>query len=774
LDKFHLTFVTYMDFDEEPFYIKGLNDAQKSAVLQLNGPVMIIAGAGSGKTKVLTHRIVHKLSKGVDAFNILSLTFTNKAAKEMRHRIEAIIGSDAKNLWMGTFHSIFAKILRIEADRLGYPSNFTIYDSDDSKSVVKAIIKDFNLDDKIYKPNVVSNRISNAKNNLITAKYYSQNIDLINYDQVSGRGKIVDIYLEYEKRCFKAGAMDFDDLLLKTYQLFHQHVDILNKYQQKFHYVLVDEFQDTNHCQYMIVKKLASVRENICVVGDDAQSIYSFRGATIKNILNFEADYPDLKTFRLEQNYRSTDNIVKAANSLIAKNREQLQKNVWTHNPEGEKIKIIRGVTDNDEGRIIAQGIFTAKMNTQSNNKDFAILYRTNSQSRSLEEALRKLNIPYRVYGGMSFYQRKEIKDVLAYLRFIVNPQDDESLKRIINLPARGIGGTTMQKLAVIAMNEGWTFWQVLQDQASMNALGATAKKLADFVQLILGFQKLMVNNNAYETAMNVVKITGLLKMYHEDKTVEGISRYENIAELLNGIKEFSEDDTSESEKGLGNYLQDISLLTNADENDGDDDKVALMTIHQSKGLEFPYVYISGMEENLFPSQMSLSNRSDLEEERRLFYVAITRAEKELTLSFANTRFKFGNLLPTEPSRFLKEIDPIFLEVYFHESGTQGIKHSYSDGTKSSSIPTYKKLQPKPFQYRTHSSQGANNLESFVGVAIESLIVGQWVEHQRFGVGELLTIEGQGDNKKGTVLFENFGEKTLILKFAKLKIVEKK
>lgn len=763
-----------MDFVDEPFYIKGLNEAQKAAVLQLNGPMMIIAGAGSGKTKVLTHRIVHKLSKGVDAFNILSLTFTNKAAKEMRHRIEAIIGSDAKNLWMGTFHSIFAKILRIEADRLGYPSNFTIYDSDDSKSVVKAIIKDFNLDDKIYKPNVVSNRISNAKNNLITAKYYSQNVDLINYDQVSGRGKIVEIYLEYEKRCFKAGAMDFDDLLLKTYQLFHQHVDILNKYQQKFHYVLVDEFQDTNHCQYMIVKKLSSVRENICVVGDDAQSIYSFRGATIKNILNFEADYPDLKTFRLEQNYRSTDNIVKAANSLIAKNREQLQKNVWTKNPEGEKIRIIRGVTDNDEGRIIAQEIFSAKMNTQSSNKDFAILYRTNSQSRSLEEALRKLNIPYRVYGGMSFYQRKEIKDVLAYLRFIVNPQDDESLKRIINLPARGIGNTTMQKLAAIAMNEGWTFWQVLQDHASMNALGATAKKLADFVHLIHGFQKLMLNNNAYETSMNVVKITGLLKMYHEDKTVEGISRYENIAELLNGIKEFSEDDTSESEKGLGNYLQDISLLTNADENDGDDDKVALMTIHQSKGLEFPYVFISGMEENLFPSQMSLSNRSDLEEERRLFYVAITRAEKGLTLSFANTRFKFGNLLPTEPSRFLKEIDPIFLEVDFYDSGSQSVKHSYSDGVKSSNVPTYKKLQPKPIQYRAQSSQGANNFEPFEGVDIDALIVGQWVEHQRFGVGELLTIEGQHDNKKGIVLFEKFGEKTLILKFAKLKIVEKK
>jgi DNA helicase-2/ATP-dependent DNA helicase PcrA len=760
-----------MDFVDEPFYIKGLNDAQKAAVLQLNGPMMIIAGAGSGKTKVLTHRIVHKLSKGVDAFNILSLTFTNKAAKEMRHRIEAIIGSDAKNLWMGTFHSIFAKILRIEADRLGYPSNFTIYDSDDSKSVVKAIIKDFNLDDKIYKPNVVFNRISNAKNNLITAKYYSQNIDLINYDQVSGRGKIVEIYLEYEKRCFKAGAMDFDDLLLKTYQLFHQHVDILNKYQQKFHYVLVDEFQDTNHCQYMIVKKLASVRENICVVGDDAQSIYSFRGATIKNILNFEADYPDLKTFRLEQNYRSTDNIVKAANSLIAKNREQLQKNVWTENPEGEKIRVIRGVTDNDEGRIIAQEIFSAKMNTQSNNKDFAILYRTNSQSRSLEEALRKLNIPYRVYGGMSFYQRKEIKDVLAYLRFIVNPQDDESLKRIINLPARGIGSTTMQKLASVAMNEGWTFWQVLQDQASLSALGATAKKLSDFVHLIQGFQKLMLNNNAYESSMNVVKITGLLKMYHEDKTVEGISRYENIAELLNGIKEFSEDDTSESEKGLGNYLQDISLLTNADENDGDDDKVALMTIHQSKGLEFPYVYISGMEENLFPSQMSLSNRSDLEEERRLFYVAITRAEKGLTLSFANSRFKFGNLLPTEPSRFLKEIDPVFIEVDFYESGSQSIKQSYSDGIKSSNAPSYKKLPPKPFQYRAQSAPLANNSEPFEGVDIDALIVGQWVEHQRFGVGELLNIEGQGDNKKGNVLFEKFGKKTLILKFAKLKIV---
>jgi DNA helicase-2/ATP-dependent DNA helicase PcrA len=761
-----------MNNNQEPFYLRGLNDAQRAAVLQLDGPVMIIAGAGSGKTKVLTHRIVHKLDKGIDAFNILALTFTNKAAKEMRSRIESIIGLDAKNLWMGTFHSVFAKILRIEADRLGYPRNFTIYDADDSKSVVKAIIKDFNLDDKIYKPNLVFNRISHAKNNLLTAKAYAKNIDLVNYDHTTGRGKIVDVYSEYEKRCFKSGAMDFDDLLLKTFQLFHQHTDILNKYQQKFHYVLVDEFQDTNHCQYMIVKKLASVRENICVVGDDAQSIYSFRGATIKNILNFEADYPDLKTFKLEQNYRSTDTIVKAANSLIAKNKDQLKKTVWTQNPEGEKIRLLRGVTDNDEGRMIAQEIFSAKMNKQVENKDFAILYRTNSQSRSLEEALRKLNIAYRVYGGISFYQRREIKDVLAYLRVIVNPNDDESLKRIINLPARGIGQTSMQKLATIAMNEGWTLWQVLNDAASMGQIGNVSKKLLDFTKLIQGFQKYMTTNNAYDTAMNVVKTTGLLKMFYEDRTVEGISRYENISELLNGIKEFTEDDTNESEKGLGNYLQDIALLTNADENDDDDDKVALMTIHQSKGLEFPYVYISGLEENLFPSQMSLSTRTDLEEERRLFYVAITRAEKNLTLSFATTRFRFGNLLPTEPSRFLKEIEPQFLKVEFHDESIkprQKMHKSISNEFEKSN-GNYRPLQKKSQQYM-YSRQSSSVDENFEAVDVNTLQVGQTIEHPRFGIGEIIKIEGQGDNKKGLVDFEKFGEKTLILKFAKLKII---
>ena len=585
----------------EPQYLKDLNPEQKAAVIQTDGPIMIVAGAGSGKTRVLTYRIAHLIATGVDPFNILSLTFTNKAAREMRHRIEGVVGLEARNIWMGTFHSVFAKILRIEADKIGYPQNFTIYDSDDSKSLIKSIVKEMNLDDKVYKPNYILSRISNAKNNLIQAHVYQNQSELIAYDETTGRGKIHEIYTEYAKRCFRSGAMDFDDLLLNTFKLLNNFPDVLHKYQHKFKYVMVDEYQDTNHCQYMIIKKLASVFENICVVGDDAQSIYSFRGATIKNILNFEKDYPDLSVFKLEQNYRSTETIVNAANSVIAKNKDQIEKKVWTKNDAGNKIKIIRAVTDNEEGKMIAQNIFETKMSEQKMNSDFAILYRTNSQSRSLEEALRKLNIPYRIYGGMSFYQRKEIKDILAYLRLIINQADSEALKRIINYPARGICKTSLDRINIIASNEEKSIWEVILVAYKYPELKGASKKLKNFVEMINSFIKLTKQQNAYEIAMHVARTTNLLKILNEDKTIEGINKYENMVELLNGLKEFVEDDTNESEKDLGSYMQDIALLTDSDKENDDNDRVSLMTIHQSKGLEYSKVYVSGLEENLFP-----------------------------------------------------------------------------------------------------------------------------------------------------------------------------
>ena len=576
---------SYKIFMSEPPYLKDLNPEQKAAVIQTDGPIMIVAGAGSGKTRVLTYRIAHLIATGVDPFNILSLTFTNKAAREMRHRIEGVVGLEARNIWMGTFHSVFAKILRIEADKIGYPQNFTIYDSDDSKSLIKSIVKEMNLDDKVYKPNYILSRISNAKNNLIQAHVYQNQSELIAYDETTGRGKIHEIYTEYAKRCFRSGAMDFDDLLLNTFKLLNNFPDVLHKYQHKFKYVMVDEYQDTNHCQYMIIKKLASVFENICVVGDDAQSIYSFRGATIKNILNFEKDYPDLSVFKLEQNYRSTETIVNAANSVIAKNKDQIEKKVWTKNDAGNKIKIIRAVTDNEEGKMIAQNIFETKMSEQKMNSDFAILYRTNSQSRSLEEALRKLNIPYRIYGGMSFYQRKEIKDILAYLRLIINQADSEALKRIINYPARGIGKTSLDRINIIASNEEKSIWEVILVADKYPELKGASKKLKNFVEMINSFIKLTKQQNAYEIAMHVARTTNLLKILNEDKTIEGINKYENIVELLNGLKEFVEDDTNESEKDLGSYMQDIALLTDSDKENDDNDRVSLMTIHQSKGL---------------------------------------------------------------------------------------------------------------------------------------------------------------------------------------------
>lgn len=755
-------------------YLEKLNEAQRKAVLQTDGPVMIIAGAGSGKTRVLTYRIAHLLQKGVDPFQIISLTFTNKAAREMRKRIESVAGHEAKNLWMGTFHSIFAKILRMEADKLGYPSQFTIYDTDDSKSLLKSILKEMNIDDKIYKPGMILGRISNAKNNLITADMYQRDDEVNAYDQSTGRPELGRIYKAYEERCFRAGAMDFDDLLLKTHQLFSNFPNVLNKYQHKFRYVMVDEYQDTNHCQFMIIKKLAAVHQNICVVGDDAQSIYSFRGATIKNILSFESEYPDLKIFKLEQNYRSTQVIVNASGGIILNNKDQLQKKVWTDNPQGDKIKIIRAVNDNEEGRYVAQTIFEEKMDKHYANSDFAILYRTNAQSRSFEEALRKMNIPYRIFGGTSFYQRKEIKDFVAYLRLTVNHNDEEAIKRVINYPARGIGQTSIDRLQLYAGQQNIPLWSVIEGVRDYPELRNAASKIGDFGIMIRSFGVMRKSHNAYELASYIAKSTGLLKLLNEDKTIEGISRYENMVEMLNGIREFVEDDTAEVEKTLENYLQDIALLTDADKDDPNADKVTLMTIHGSKGLEFPVVFIGGMEENLFPSQMSLANRRELEEERRLFYVALTRAEKKVYLSYATSRFRFGSLLPCEPSRFLDEIDKDFLELdagfrpsaqsLFSETGGFGDNPRQGSGYKLT--PTGSRPYQTPVRKPLPEA-----IADFVPDDTSGLKEDTLVEHQRFGTGKVIKIEGVGDSRKATVLFDEYGEKQLVLKFAKLRLI---
>src|SRR6188508_2623228 len=643
-------------------YLESLNEPQYEGVVNTEGPCMLIAGAGSGKTRVLTYRIAQLIGKGVDPFSIMALTFTNKAAKEMRERIEKVVGHDARNLWMGTFHSVFARILRAEAHHLDYPNNFTIYDTDDSKTLIKNIIKELGLDVQAYKPSTVYDRISAAKNTLISWQDYLANAQLMGDDAANLRPEMGNIYKTYALRCFKAGAMDFDDLLFNTDKLFKEHLEVLNKYQQRFHYVLVDEFQDTNLCQYFIIRKLAAVRQNICVVGDDAQSIYGFRGADISNILNFEKDYPDLKVFKLEQNYRSTKNIVSAANSVIKKNRAQLPKNVWTANEDGSLIELIKAVSDNEEGRLIASSIFQEKMQHQLKFSDFVILYRTNSQSRAIEEALRRMNIKYKVVGGLSFYQRKEIKDLLAYMRYSINQQDEASFRRIINLPKRGIGDSTIDKIIVAANDHDISIWEVVQKAESFIG-GRAASPISDFVAMIKRFGIEIERKDAYDAAFEIAKGSGLLRELYEDKTVEGLSRYENVQELLNAIKEFV-DDPERQEKGLGAFLQEVSLVTGQDEDkDKDPEKVTLMTIHMAKGLEFRHVYIVGLEEDLFPSQMMLSSRADLEEERRLFYVAITRAQKRLFLSYALTRYRFGRLKNCEPSRFLDDIDPAFIKV---------------------------------------------------------------------------------------------------------------
>ena len=758
-------------------YLEHLNEAQRKAVMNTEGPSMIIAGAGSGKTRVLTFRIAYLIgTKGIDPFHILALTFTNKAANEMRHRIESVVGTEARNLWMGTFHSVFARILRAEAGRLGYPSNFTIYDTDDSKSLIKNILNELKLDDKVYKPNMVLNRISGAKNRLISWREYIENPVYRSEDEGAGKPHMGKIYKTYVERCFKADAMDFDDLLFNTNVLFREHIDVLNKYQQRFQYVLVDEFQDTNLSQYLITKKLSAVRENICVVGDDAQSIYAFRGADIENILNFEKDFSELKIFKLEQNYRSTQNIVNAANSVISKNKAQLQKKVWTANEEGALIEVMKTSSDHEEGKLVATSIFEEKSNHHLHYKDFAILYRTNSQSRAMEEALRRHNIKYKVVGGLSFYQRKEIKDIVAYLRFVVNQNDEQAFRRIVNLPKRGIGPTSVDKIMLEAYEQEIPLWDVLT-HADQFLPGRAAGAVMQFADLIKAFRMHAEQKDAFETAAHVAKVSGLLKELYEDKTIEGLNRYENVQELLNAIKEFV-DNPENDDKSLSAFLQEIALLTTVDEDKSEDqDMVTLMTIHSAKGLEFPYVYVVGMEEDLFPSQMMLSSRRELEEERRLFYVAITRAKQKISLSYALTRYRFGRLKSCEPSRFLEEIDPTYVMINKKLSSFEPIIGS---GTSAWDNP--RSNRNETYYNGTGFNQPNNNLKKvtpgtsykpaadFAPSDTTNLEVGMKVEHPKFGFGVVKGLDIQGSNRKAKVDFDSFGEKTLLLSFAKLKI----
>jgi len=740
-------------------YLEGLNEPQRKAVLQIEGPLMIVAGAGSGKTRVLTHRIAHMIAEGVEPFNIMALTFTNKAAGEMRHRIEALVGSEARNLWMGTFHSIFAKILRFEAQKIGYDSNFSIYDTDDSKSLIKSIVKELKLDDKIYRPNVVLNRISSAKNKMVSAKEYNDNPLYMADDIAYQRPEIGRIYKIYQDRAFKSNAMDFDDLLFNTNILFKEHLDILNKYQHRFQYLLIDEFQDTNFAQYLIVRKLASVNRNICVVGDDAQSIYAFRGADIQNILNFEKDYSETNIIRLEQNYRSTKSIVKVANALIANNQRQIRKQVWTDNEEGTKIKITKALSDTDEGKIVANQIFEDKNNLGLRNNDFAILYRTNAQSRSLEEALRKRNLKYKIIGGLSFYQRKEIKDLLAYFRYAVNQNDEEALKRIINLPKRGIGNTTLSKILVGAYDNEVSVWEVLKNIKHF-ARGRAITTIEGFVAMIKDFAILAEKKDAYSAAAEIAKRSGLLSELYEDKTVEGLARYENAQELLNALKEFV-DNTENENKSLAAFLQEVALLTSVDQDkDNSQEYITLMTVHSAKGLEFNQVYVVGMEEDLFPSQMMLSSRQDLEEERRLFYVAITRAKKQLNLCYATSRYQFGRLKDCEPSRFLKELDEKY--VYWKNSTSRA-----NFSTNTSFVRNLRNQKQKnnlrPLKQHVPSAD-------FQASDTSNLAIGMRVEHRKFGFGKVIELEAQGNDQKARIDFENVGEKTLLLSFAKLKI----
>lgn len=817
-------------------YLKGLNERQKEAVLHINGPLMIIAGAGSGKTKVLTTRIAHLMANGVDAFNILALTFTNKAAKEMKERIEHILGnSDARNLYIGTFHSVFARILRGEANRLGYPNNFTIYDTDDAKSVIKAVVNEMNLDDKHYKPNIVYNRISSAKNALVNAEEYANDYSIQQEDMRSNRPAIAKIFDAYTKRCFKNGAMDFDDLLIKMYELLKHFPEALSKFQRKFKYILIDEYQDTNPAQYEIIKLLGAMHENVCVVGDDAQSIYSFRGATIENILQFQKDYDDVKVVKLEQNYRSTQNILHVANEIISNNKGQIEKTLFTENVQGEKIRLVRTMSDNDEGKFVADTIQEQKLRNHFYNKDFAILYRTNAQSRAFEEALRRMGIAYTIYGGISFYQRKEIKDYISYLRVLVNPNEEEALKRIINYPARGIGKTSVDRAILAANENNISFWQVLERAREFGFKGGTLEAIENFVLMIKSFSSMLQHKSAYEIAVHVGKQTNFVKELFNDKSTEGVARYENIQELLNSIKEWVDNSSEpiaaqqpaeeealdegssiglfskqkeevqqdatpgtgdevidDGDRSLGAYLQQITLLTDADNKNADADTVKLMTIHAAKGLEFSCVFAAGLEESLFPNAMSINTREELEEERRLFYVVITRAKQKLWISHANSRYRFGSLIQNEPSRFINEIPEEYLDRSFAGGGTRnGPGRSAFDrmnggsfgapekstawqaekqygappGRKKEAAPAY--LGPKPQTKVTEHQPSAG----FSASDTSDLQTGQRVEHQKFGFGEVMKIEGSTHNPIAMVKFELNGEKKIMLNYAKLRII---
>ncbi len=732
----------------------------------MNGPMIVIAGAGSGKTRVLTYKIAYLMTQGVDPFNILALTFTNKAAKEMKERIADIVGGEAKNLWMGTFHSVFARILRIEAHKIGYTSNYTIYDSDDSQKLVARIIKELNLDKEQYKYKIIFSRISSMKNNFISADQYINDDEMLLSDKVSNRPKFHEIYKQYVERCFKAGAMDFDDLLLKTNELLNSYPDTLSKYQNIFRYILVDEYQDTNHSQYLIIRSLSDKFQNICVVGDDAQSIYSFRGANINNILNFQKDFPDSKLFRLEQNYRSTKNIVNAANSIIEYNQKRLKKNVWTNNESGEKISVNKLLTDGEEGRFVASSIFENKMQYQMQNSDFAILYRTNAQSRSFEDALRKKNIPYRVYGGLSFYQRKEIKDVLAYLRLLINNDDEQAFKRIVNFPARGIGLTTLNKISIEAKNKSVSDYTYLKDYSKSSTIlnNSTKNKLLDFVVMIESIKAKLESLDVFEITKEVLKQSGLYNLYKNDESMEGVNRIQNIEELLNGIKDFVEN-SDKNQVSVSTFLQDVALATDQDNESDDKNKVALMTIHLAKGLEFPFVYIVGLEENLFPSAMNLNSRTELEEERRLFYVALTRAEKKIYLSYVLSRYRWGKPVDSEKSRFIDEINEEFLENNVIQNS---ITKNYSSNNQYNKIGIrYKKLEKRPPSnfVKIKSSSVKSNLFN------SKLVVGNIVMHERFGKGRVISIEGSGGDKKAEIKFEKNGVKKLLLRFSKLEII---
>ena len=751
-------------------FLDELNESQRKAAEHLYGATMVIAGAGSGKTRVLTYRIAHMIENEIDPFNILALTFTNKAAREMTERIGSIVGADeAKNITMGTFHSVFSKILRFNADRIGFPNNFTIYDTQDSKSVIKDIIKGFKLDDKTYKPSNVFGRISTAKNNLISPEAYCQNEEIKLEDQQARRPEMGRIYMSYMNRCQKSGAMDFDDLLYYTNVLMRDFPEVLHYYQHKFKYILVDEYQDTNYAQYLIIKKLAAAYENICVVGDDAQSIYSFRGANIENILNFRKDYPDFTLYKLEQNYRSTKNIVEAANSIIKKNKDQIHKSVWTENQNGNKIKVVRTPTDNEEGRSIASFIHEKQGKSDCSYNDFAVLYRTNRQSRSFEEALRKLNIPYKVYGGLSFYQRKEIKDLLAYFRLAANPNDEEALKRVINYPKRAIGKTSIEKLIVAANNYTTSMWEVICDfhKYPVDINNGTKSRISEFATMIKSFQSEINTKDAFSLAERIARSSGIMKelIDAKDKGPEEVERFQNVEELLSGIQEFSNSGDEDNPNTLADFMLEVALLTDADQDKPEEkNHVSLMTIHSSKGLEFPNVYLVGMEENLFPSQMSLHSRSDLEEERRLFYVAVTRAMESCTLSYAVSRFLWGQSISCEPSRFIDEIDPNYLEFSSKsKSMNRGLSMKGFEGARTGGLNKMTNPSLRSLKEVTRQKSSSPNEQD--------IKVGYNVEHKTFGKGKVTHMEGSGADQKATIFFPHHGSKTILLRFANLEIL---